>query len=66
MPILNAEGKTIGRVTSGTQSPSLEKAMGLGYVPRDLAGEGQALLIQVRNKQVPAKVVPLPFYRQEK
>ena len=65
-PILNAEGKTIGRVTSGTQSPSLEKAIGLGYVPRDLAGEGQALLIQVRNKQVPAKVVPLPFYRQEK
>ena len=65
-PILNAQGKTIGRVTSGTQSPSLEKAIGLGYVPRDLAGEGQALLIQVRNKQVPAKVVPLPFYRQEK
>ena len=64
-PILNAEGKIIGRVTSGTQSPSLEKAIGLGYVPRDLAGEGLSFLIQVRNKQVPAKVVPYPSTAKE-
>ena len=64
--IVNKDGESIGRVTSGTQSPSLEKAIGLGYVPVAHAEIGSSLLVQIRNKTIPAKVVSLPFYRQEK
>lgn len=61
--ITNADGKNLGEVTSGTQSPSLGKAIGLGYVPSENAHLGSEIFIQVRNKTLAAKVVKLPFYK---
>lgn len=62
-PILQ-DGIEIGRVTSGTQSPTLGKAIGLGYVPRDSAATGTMLAVEIRGRTVPAHVVALPFYRR--
>lgn len=62
--IVDANGNVIGRVTSGTQSPSLGKAIGLGYVPKELATEGSEVYIRIRNKDIKAKVVKLPFYKK--
>lgn len=61
--ILDMEGSFIGRVTSGTMSPSLGKGIGLGYVPAGLATPGTEIQVQIRNKSLPAKVVKLPFYK---
>ncbi len=60
--IVDQEGSVIGQVTSGTQSPSLNKAIGLGYVPIEYAAKGSVFGIQIRNKTIAAKVVSLPFY----
>lgn len=60
-PIVDGEGKEIGRVTSGTQSPSLDKAIGLGYVPLDYAKRGSKFFVQIRKKTIEAKVVKVPF-----
>jgi aminomethyltransferase len=57
------EGKTIGEVTSGTLSPTLETAIALAYVPPALGKIGQELTIEIRGKSYPAKVVKKPFYR---
>ncbi|MEK9604286.1 MAG: glycine cleavage system aminomethyltransferase GcvT [Flavobacteriaceae bacterium] len=51
----------VGRVTSGTQSPSLNKGIGLGYVKAQLSLPGQKLFVQIRDKFVPVSVVKLPF-----
>jgi len=64
--ILNEAGKSIGKVTSGTQSPSLEKGIGMGYVQRTFADVGQEIYISVRNKALKAKIVKLPFYKHAK
>ena len=61
--IVNAEGEEIGDVTSGTQAPSLQKAIGMGYVPTHLSAEGSTIYLAIRNKQIEAKVVKLPFYK---
>ncbi|RRO24496.1 glycine cleavage system aminomethyltransferase GcvT [Flavobacteriaceae bacterium 14752] len=63
-PILDSENNPIGYVTSGTQSPSLNKAIGLGYVKTGFHTIDQELFIQIRKKQVRAKIVKLPFYKQ--
>ncbi len=62
-PIVDSEGNEIGVVTSGTMSPSTKKAIGLGYVPVDLSKVDSEIYVQVRNKQLKAKVVKLPFYK---
>lgn len=62
-PILNEKGDEIGVVTSGTMSPSLDKAIGMGYVPTEFATEGSNIFIGVRNKSLPAEVVKTPFYK---
>jgi len=62
--IVDAQGNTIGRVTSGTMSPSMGKGIGLGYVPIALKEVGSQIHIQIRNKIVPAMVVKLPFYKK--
>lgn len=62
-PILDAEGNQIGKVTSGTMSPSLSKGIGLGYVPVEHAKIDQPISIQIRINKVPATVVKLPFYK---
>ncbi|HEY2291029.1 MAG TPA: glycine cleavage system aminomethyltransferase GcvT [Thermoanaerobaculia bacterium] len=59
-----SEGGTVGAVTSGTWSPTFEKALGLAYVPPELAAPGTALAIDVRGRALPAVVVEIPFYRR--
>ncbi len=62
--ILDAEGNEIGIVTSGGQSPMLEKGIGLGYVAKGNTKKGTELLIQIRKKQVKAVVVRPPFIKK--
>jgi aminomethyltransferase len=59
--ICDADGKQIGYVTSGTQSPSLGKAIGMGYVDMAHAGLDSEIFIKVREKQLKTKVVKVPF-----
>ena len=61
--ITDADGNNIGRVTSGTQSPSLQKAIGLGYVKNAYAKEDTEIYIKIRDTQVKARVVKPPFYK---
>ena len=63
-PITQEDGTAIGRVTSGTMSPSLGKGIGLGYVQVPHNKVDQTIYISVRKKQLPAKVVKLPFYKK--
>ena len=62
--IVDAEGNIIGKVTSGTQSPSLGKGIGMGYVKKDFAAEGTEIYIRIRKNDVLAKVVKTPFYKK--
>ena len=62
--IVDADGNVIGKVTSGTQSPSLGKGIGLGYVTKDFAAEGAEIFIRIRKNDVKAKVVKTPFYKK--
>jgi aminomethyltransferase len=62
--IADANGNVVGVVTSGTQSPSLEKAIGLGYVPTSMTALGTEVFILVRGKSLKAVVVSLPFYKK--
>ena len=59
--IKNQHGETIGVVTSGTQSPSLAKAIGLGYVNILYSSLDTEIFMEIRNTPVKAKVVKLPF-----
>lgn len=61
--IVDALGNVIGKVTSGTQSPSLQKAIGMGYVNKELTKEGTEIFIEIRNQKIKAKVVKFPFYK---
>ncbi|MFB5945419.1 glycine cleavage system aminomethyltransferase GcvT [Albibacterium profundi] len=61
--IQDEKGNQIGRVTSGTQSPSLSKSIGLGYVKKDFSKEGTNIFINIRNKPVRAVVVKPPFIK---
>jgi aminomethyltransferase len=59
--ICDQDGKAIGYVTSGTQSPSLGKAIGMGYVTNAFAAQDSIIYIKVRDKLLQAKVVKVPF-----
>jgi aminomethyltransferase len=61
--ILDAAGNEIGEVTSGTQSPSLKMAIGMGYVPTEYARPDTEIFVSIRDKALKAKVVKLPFYK---
>lgn len=61
--VLQLAGRTVGHVTSGTYSPTLERSIGLGYVEPPLATVGQDLDVVIRDKPARASVVKLPFYR---
>lgn len=62
-PILDAAGTVIGKVTSGTMSPSMKLGIGLGYVTVDNSKLESEIFIEIREKGVKAKVVKLPFYK---
>ena len=59
--IKNAAGAVVGVVTSGTQSPTLGKAIGMGYVQTSQAQLDSTIYVQVRDKQLKAQVVKIPF-----
>ncbi len=59
--IKDATGNAIGKVCSGTQSPSLSKAVGLGYVTTEYSSIDSEIFIDIRNNLVKAKVVKMPF-----
>ena len=62
--IVDAEGNVIGHVTSGTQSPSLNKGVGMGYVNKEFSKEGSEIFIRIRKNDVKAQVVKTPFYKK--
>lgn len=64
-PILNEEGQTIGIVSSGTLSPSLEIPIGMGYVPVTYSAPGSKIWIEAGKKHLEATVVALPFYTEK-
>ncbi len=59
--IVNAAGENIGTVTSGTMSPILKQGIGLGYINVKDAAFGSEIFIKVRQRQLKAEVVKLPF-----
>jgi aminomethyltransferase len=58
------EGRPVGVVTSGTQTPFLKKAIGMAYVPVDMTKAGTEIEIDVRGRVLKARVVPMPFYKR--
>ena len=62
--VVDADGNQIGKVTSGTQSPSLQKAIGIAYVAKEFAKEGTEIFIDIRNNKVKAKIVKFPFLKK--
>ncbi|GAA4055797.1 glycine cleavage system aminomethyltransferase GcvT [Flavobacterium chungnamense] len=62
--IVDAEGNNIGIVTSGTQAPSLGKAIGMGYVKTEFAAVDSEIYILIRDKKIAAKVSKMPFYKK--
>jgi len=61
--IVDANGNNIGIVTSGTMAPSIGKAIGMGYVTKEHSKVDSEIYIAIRNKQIKAKVVKMPFYK---
>lgn len=63
--IWDSEMKTqIGEVTSGTQSPSLREAIGIGYIRSTDIKEGSKIFVRIRNSLIPAEIVSTPFYKR--
>ncbi len=61
--IEDSDGKVIGKVTSGTHAPSLDKPIGMGYVPKEFSATGTEFNIVAGSKRLKAKVVKVPFYK---
>jgi len=62
--IVDKDGTVIGKVTSGTMAPSLNKGIGLGYVTTENGAVDSDIFIRIRKNAVAAKVVKLPFYKK--
>ncbi len=63
-PLHDAQGNLVGSCTSGSPAPSLGTSIGLGYVPKTQAAEGQPLLVDCRGKLIEAVIVKTPFYKR--
>jgi len=61
--LCDADGNKLGEVTSGTQSPTLQKGIGLGYVPTEFSKAGTEIFVKVRDRLLKAQVVKTPFVR---
>lgn len=61
---LSKDGKVVGYITSGTVSPVLQKPIALGYVDVQFANEGETVNFVIRGKEIPAKIVTLPFVKK--
>lgn len=64
-PVL-AGGRQVGVVTSGTYGITVQKSIGMSFVTPEYAQVGETLAVQIRGKEVPARVVELPFYRRKR
>ncbi len=64
--MLDAGGEPVANVTSGTQSPTLGKALGMTYLPIEAATVGREFFVRIRSRVVRARVVELPFYSRKK
>lgn len=62
--LVDTSGNVIGKVTSGTMSPSMKVGIGLGYVTTENAAVDSEIFVQIRDKNLKAKVVKLPFYKK--
>ena len=56
--------RPVGRITSGTSSPTLQRSIAMAYVESPLAEPGQALAVDLNGKRIDARVVELPFYKR--
>jgi aminomethyltransferase len=63
-PVYFGEGDAAGTVTSGTYAPFLQKNIGLAYLPAARSAVGTEFEVEVRERRVPARVVPTPFYKR--
>ncbi|MBO9615497.1 MAG: glycine cleavage system aminomethyltransferase GcvT [Dyadobacter sp.] len=61
--LCDSEGNKLGEVTSGTQSPTLQKGIGLGYVPAEFSKTGTEIFVKVRDRLLKAQVVKTPFVK---
>ena len=59
--LANSDGALIGTVTSGTMSPVLNKGIGMGYIATEYSAIGTQVFVKIRNKNIPAEVVKMPF-----
>lgn len=62
--LCDAEGNKLGDVTSGTQSPTLQKGIGMGYVPLSYSKPDSEIFVKVRERLLKAKVVKMPFVKE--
>lgn len=62
--VLDSDGNRIGQITSGTQGPSVERGIGLAYVPTELASQGTRLMVEVRDRSVEARITTRPFWER--
>ncbi len=60
------DGKSAGRVTSGSPAPFLKKNIGMAFVPPTATAVGREIQIEIRGRQAPARIAPLPFYKRPK
>jgi len=58
------DGRSVGLVTSGTKSPTLNKAIALAYVSSEESRVDNVIDVEIRGRRVPTKIVPIPFYRR--
>ena len=63
-PLSDAQGNIFGKLTSGTQSPSLNKAIGMGYVKTEFAKADTEIFVMIRDKAIKAKVTKIPFLKK--
>ncbi|HLQ96769.1 MAG TPA: glycine cleavage system aminomethyltransferase GcvT [Pseudogracilibacillus sp.] len=61
--VLNIEGDSIGVITTGTKSPTLNKAIGFALIDQKYTAQGTEIVIQIRKKQAKARVIPTPFIK---
>ncbi len=62
-PVL-IDGRRVGEVTSGSFAPSIDKAVGMAYLPAESAQVGQLIEVVIRGKAAKAEVVKTPFYKK--